>query len=70
MPRYYFHLSNSDEVIRDNIGSEVSDVAAAHHRAVQLADRVVSLPGLADRKTVWRRWIVRVRPKSTANSHL
>jgi|BarGraNGADG00212_1021973.scaffolds.fasta_scaffold36940_2 hypothetical protein len=64
MPRYYFHLSNSHELITDNIGSEVSDVAAAHHRAVQLADRVVSFSGLADRRPDWRRWIVRVTDQS------
>jgi hypothetical protein len=64
MPRYYFHLSNSHELITDNIGSEVSDVAAAHRRAVQLADRVVSFSGLADREPDWRRWIVRVTDQS------
>jgi hypothetical protein len=60
MPRYYFHLSNSHELITDNIGSEVSDVSTAHHRAVQLADRVVSFSCLADRGPDWRRWAVHV----------
>jgi hypothetical protein len=64
MPRYYFHLSNSHELITDNIGSEVSDVAAAHRRAVRLANRVVSFSGLADREPDWRRWIVRVTDQS------
>jgi hypothetical protein len=60
MPRFYFHLSNSNELIRDNIGSDISDLAAAHFRAVQLADRVISFSCLANRKPDWRRWTVHV----------
>ena len=32
MPRFYFHLSNSDEC-RDDIGRDLTDFAAAHKRA-------------------------------------
>jgi hypothetical protein len=40
MPRFYFHLSAPDEDFPDNIGSDVSDLADAHSRAVLLAKRV------------------------------
>jgi hypothetical protein len=60
MPRFYFHLSNSDEFFSDTIGTNVSDLAAAHFRALQLADRVISFSGLADREPDWRRWAVHV----------
>jgi hypothetical protein len=64
MPRFYFHLSNSDEFFSDTIGSNVSDLAAAHFRALQLADRVISFSGLADREPDWRRWTVHVADQS------
>jgi len=64
MPRFYFHLSNSDEISRDKIGSDVSDLAAAHFMALQIADRVMSFSGLADREPHWRRWTVQVADQS------
>jgi hypothetical protein len=60
MPRFYFHLSQADEVFRDNVGSDVSDLAAAHFRALQLANRVISFSGLAGRGPDWRRWTVNI----------
>ena len=30
MPRFYFHLSNSDECFRDDIGRDLTNLAAAH----------------------------------------
>jgi len=60
MPRFFFHLSKSDEIISDNIGSEIFDLAAAHSRALQLADRVMSISGLVDNHPDWRRWTVHV----------
>jgi hypothetical protein len=64
MPHFYFHLSNSGEYIRDSVGSDVSDLAAAHCRALQLANRVIGFSCLADRKPDWRRWTVRVTDQS------
>ena len=61
MPRFYFHLSNSDECIRDDIGCDVSDLAAAHFRAKELARRVTAFSGLASHEPDWRRWIVTVK---------
>lgn len=47
MPKFYFHLSNSDECFRDDIGCDLVDLAAAHTRAQRLARRVMKLYGLA-----------------------
>ena len=43
MPRFYFHLSATDENFRDETGCELVDLSAAHFRAVKLADRVMML---------------------------
>ena len=42
MPRFYFHLSAPDEDFLDNVGSDVSDLADAHSRALLLAKRVTT----------------------------
>ena len=60
MPKYYFHLSNSDECFRDDIGCDVIDLAAAHFRAKELARRVMTFSGLASHEPDWRRWTVTV----------
>ena len=60
MPRFYFHLSRSDEFIFDKIGSDIPDVTAAHFRAVKLVDRMMNVAGLVDSETDWRRWKVHV----------
>src|ERR1044071_403543 len=60
LPRYYFHLCAPDECFRDNIGAEVADLAAAHIRAVTLAQRVMTFGGLASCPPDLRRWTVRV----------
>lgn len=61
MPRFYFHLSNSDECIRDDIGCNVLDLAAAHFRANELARRVTTYSGLNSHEPDWRRWTVTVK---------
>ena len=61
MTKFYFHLSNSDECIRDDIGCDVSDLAAAHFRAKELARRVTMFSGLASHEPDWRRWTVTVK---------
>ena len=38
MPKFYFHLSNCDECFPDDIGYDLSDIAAAHTRAKRLAN--------------------------------
>jgi Domain of unknown function (DUF6894) len=60
MPRFYFHLSNSDECFRDDIGYDLVDLAAAHTRAKRLAHRVMMTSGLADYDADWRHWTVTV----------
>jgi hypothetical protein len=61
VPRFYFHLSNSDVCIRDDIGCDVLDLAAAHFRAKNLARRVTTFSGLGSHETDWRRWTVTVK---------
>lgn len=60
MPRFYFHLSNSDECFRDDIGYDLVDLATAHTRAQRLARRVMMSSALARDEPDWRRWTVTV----------
>jgi|tagenome__1003787_1003787.scaffolds.fasta_scaffold20585734_1 hypothetical protein len=60
MPRYHFHLSAPDNYFRDQAGVEVSDLSAAHLRAVQLADRVLMVGAFARCEADLRRWTVQV----------
>src|SRR5262245_11988906 len=60
MPRFYCHLSAPDEFFPDSIGWDVSDLAAAHKRAVLLADRVMKVSALADHGADWRHWNVQI----------
>ena len=60
MPRFYFHLSNFDECFRDDIGRDLTDLAAAHKRAQRLARRLMKLSGLASYEFDWRRLSVTV----------
>lgn len=60
MPRYFFHLSAPGQVFPDPVGSDVDDLAAAHSRAVQLADRVMTYPVFVERAPDLRRWNVTV----------
>ena len=46
MPRFYFHLSAPDQDFPDDIGSDVSDLAAAHSIAVRLMKRVMMISSL------------------------
>jgi hypothetical protein len=49
MPRFYFHLSAPDEDFPDNIGSDVSDLTAAHSISVRLMKRAMMVSSFADR---------------------
>jgi hypothetical protein len=60
MPRFYFHLSAPDEYFPDDVGSDVSDLADAHSRAVLLANRMTIVWRFADRAPDLRRWTVNV----------
>lgn len=60
MPRFYFDLSAPDEDFPDSIGSDVTDLADAHSRAVRLAKRVTMFSCFADRAPDLRRWTVKV----------
>ena len=60
MPRFYFHLSAPDQDFPDNIGSEGSDLAAAHSIAVRLMKRVMMISAFSDCAPDLRRWTVKV----------
>ena len=60
MPRFYFHLSAPDQDFPDDIGSDVSDLAAAHSIAVRLMKRVMMFSSFADCGPDLRRWTVKV----------
>jgi hypothetical protein len=64
VPRFYFHLSAPDQDFQDPIGSDLSDVFAAHSRAMLLADRVMIFSGFADQSLDFRRWTVKVTDAS------
>ena len=60
MPRFYFHLSAPDQDFRDSVGCNVNDLATAHSRAVQLADRVMMFSAFANCAVELRRWTVKI----------
>jgi hypothetical protein len=60
MPRFYFHLSNSQECFRDNMGRDLPDLAAAHARAQRLARRMMLFSNLTSYEPDWRRWTIAV----------
>jgi hypothetical protein len=60
VPHFYFHLSNSEETIRDNTGWSLPDVRTAHSRALKLAERVIGFACLENRGSDFRRWRVDV----------
>ena len=64
MPRFYFHLSAPDQDFEDPIGNDLSDIRAAHSRAMLLADRVMVFSGFADQALDYRRWTVKVTDAS------
>lgn len=64
MPHFYFHLSAPDQDFQDPIGADLSDICAAHSRAMLLADRVMMFSGFADQDLDFRRWTVRVTDAS------
>ena len=64
MPRFYFHVCAFGQNFRDDVGSEVGDLAAAHSRAMVLADRIMAFPCFADVPPDFRRWTVKVTDES------
>ena len=60
MPRFYFHLCHCNGCIRDDVGCDLPDLAAAHIKAQNLARRVVTFSGLASHEPDWRHWTVMV----------
>jgi Domain of unknown function (DUF6894) len=60
VPRFYFHLRAPDQDFHDPIGGDLSDVRAAHSRAMLLADRIMVFSGFADQVRDFRRWTVQV----------
>ncbi|PXA88380.1 hypothetical protein DMC47_30220 [Nostoc sp. 3335mG] len=41
MPRFFFHYRTDDELIRDEDGSELADLAAAEHQAAEIGKAIV-----------------------------
>lgn len=41
MPRYYFHYRTDQGLIRDDVGSEHPDLAAAEHRAAEIGRAII-----------------------------
>jgi hypothetical protein len=60
MPRFYFHLSAPDQDFPDDIGRDVSDLAAAHSIAVRLMKRVMMFSSFSDCAPDLRRRTVKV----------
>jgi hypothetical protein len=60
MSRFFCHLYGPDEFFPDTIGWDVSDLAAAHKRAVMFAERVMMISELADHEPDWRRWKLQI----------
>jgi hypothetical protein len=57
MPRFYFHVSTTEEVVPDEQGVELADLAAAHHCAVQIMyDTILYDPEEQD----WRGWMIKI----------
>jgi hypothetical protein len=48
--RFYFHLRQDDELIRDEEGTDLPDISAAHHEAV-LAARELLAEAIKDGKS-------------------
>ena len=57
---FTFTCAAPDQVFADNMGSDLSDLSAAHARALLLADRVMMFFEFADRASDFRRWTVDV----------
>ena len=64
MPKFYFHLSNSEKCFRDNIGYDLADIGVAHTRAQRLANLVMATSRLSSHPFDWRRWTVTVTDDS------
>jgi hypothetical protein len=60
MPRFYLHLCAPGQVFKDDIGSDLSSLSAAHTRALLLANRVMTFFDFADRTSDFRRWTVEI----------
>ena len=60
MPRLYFHLTIGDEHYPDVVGQEATDLAAAHTRAIMLADRLMSYCEVEHREPHAERWLVTI----------
>ena len=41
MPRYYFHYRTDEGLVRDEAGSELSDLEAAEHQAAEIGKAII-----------------------------
>jgi len=55
--KYYFHIASESSVHTDDRGVMLSDLAAAHRRAVSLIWKCMSLD---KEEQDWRRWHVKI----------
>jgi hypothetical protein len=55
MNRFFFHFWHREACIRDTLGRECVDLAAARDRAVQLINKMVSLDDVE-----WQGWSIRI----------
>jgi uncharacterized protein DUF6894 len=60
MPHLYFHLKMNDDYFPDQTGQQVSDLAAAHSRAVLLGRRVIQHCDLHDQALSVERLVVAI----------
>ena len=59
MNRFFFHLSSKDNTIRDEKGLDFNDLAAAHHHAMMMIYKMISIDDID-----WRGWSIKVTDAS------
>jgi hypothetical protein len=64
MSRFYFHLFAPDQKFRDAVGCELTDLSAAHSRAVCLANRVMMYGAFASAGPDLSHWTVEIADDS------
>jgi len=55
MNRFFFHLASKDNTICDEKGLDFNDLAAAHHHAMMMIYKMISIDDID-----WRGWSIKV----------